>query len=199
MKLVRRGFLMGLMGTALATSGPAFGLSIDQAKAHVQKTIDDLLVLLRQSSNGKSRAPALQKIMESRANVPLWARFSAGRAWREMDKSQQNEFVGAFSQYLAVTYARRFDEYAGDPKVTIGNAIDAGKKGIVVPSPIQMGTNEPVAVEWLVSDRGGRIEVVDLIIEGISLAATQREEINAMLDKRGGDVDVLIADLRTAQ
>ena len=41
--------------------------------------------------------------------------------------------------------------------------------------------------------------MVDLIIEGISLAATQREEINAMLDKRGGDVDVLIADLRTAQ
>ncbi len=199
MNLVRRGFLAGIAGAVLMTSGPAFGLSVDEAKAHVQKTIDDILVLLKQPGSGESRAPQLQQIMENRANVALWAKFSAGRAWREMSDSQQNEYVRAFSQYIALTYARRFDEYAGDPKVTIGNTVDAGKKGIIVSSPIRMGTNEPVAVDWRVSDRGGRVEVVDLIIEGISLAATQREEISAMLDKRGGDINVLIADLRTSK
>lgn len=199
MKLLRRDFLAGVTGTVLLSYGSAFGMSIDEAKAHVQKTVDEILALLKSPSNGKSRAPQLQQIMESRANVPLWARFSAGRAWREMNDAQQNDFVGAFSQYIAVTYARRFDEYAGNPKVTIGKAVDAGRKGIVVSSPIRIDNGEPVLVEWLVSDRGGRIEVVDLIIEGISLAATQREEINAMLDKRGGDINVLIADLRTTK
>lgn len=196
----RRAFLgAGIGMAALAFSAPAQALGTDEAKAHVQKTLNDIIALLKQPGTGESRAPQLQEIMETRANVPLLARFSAGRAWREMEKSQQQEFVQAFSRYIAVTYSRRFDEYSGDPKITIGRTLDAGRKGILVESPIQAPSGEAVAVEWLVSDRGGRTEVVDLIIEGISMAATQREELGAMLDKRGGDVDKLIAHMRTSQ
>lgn len=199
MDITKRGFLLG--GTSLvitAASSSAHALSQREATDHVQKTLNDIVKLLRQSGNGESRAPQLQNIMETRANVPLLARFSAGRAWREMSKSQQTSYTQAFSRYIAVTYSRRFDEYAGDPKVSIGRAIDAGKKGFLVESPISSGDSEPIAVEWLVSDRGGRVEIVDLVIEGISMAATQREEINAMLDRRNGDVDKLIAHLNTA-
>ena len=197
--LFRRTFIAAIIGaTALMASHSADALETDDAKAHVQETLNDILDLLRQPGTGKSRAAQLQSIMESRANVPLLARFSAGRAWREMDKGQQTEFIQAFSRYIAVTYSRRFDEYSGDPKIEIGKTTDAGRKGILVESPISVPNGEPVAVEWLVSDRGGRVEVVDLIIEGISMAATQREEINAMLEKRNGNVDKLIAHLQSA-
>lgn len=183
---------------AVAVSGPAMALDIDDAKNLVSETVNDIFALLRDPGTANNRAEALQAIMEMRSNLPLLAKFSAGRAWREMSDGQKEAFVTAFSRYIAVTYARRFDEYAGDPKVTIGKAIDAGRKGILVASPIRNGSAEPVLVEWLVSDRAGRVEVVDLIIEGISMAASQREEITAMLDKRGGDVDKLIADLEAA-
>lgn len=198
MKITKRGFLLG--GTSLAVAAAtstAHALSESEATDHVRKTLDDIVKLLRQSGNGESRAPQLQSIMETRANVPLLARFSAGRAWREMSKSQQSSYTQAFSRYIAVTYSRRFDEYAGDPKISVGRAIDAGRKGFLVESPIQVPNREPIAVEWLVSDRGGRVEIVDLVIEGISMAATQREEINAMLDRRNGDVDKLISFLNT--
>ncbi len=198
MNITKRDLLVGGVFTAISmTSLPALALSEGDAKAHVEKTLEDIRGLLRQEGNGESRAPQLQAIMENRANVPLLARFSAGRAWREMNKSQQTDYVKAFSQYIAVTYSRRFDEYSGDPNISLGRAIDAGRKGILVESPIAVPNRESIAVEWLVSDRGGRVEIVDLVIEGISMAATQREEINAMLDKRGGDVDKLIAHLRT--
>ena len=114
-----------------------------------------------------------------------------------MNQRQQREYTDAFATYVSVTYSRRFDEYSGDPDISIGKTIDAGRKGILVESPINVPNGEAIAVEWLVSDRGGRVEIVDLVIEGISMAATQREEINAMLDKRGGDVDALIAHLRS--
>lgn len=199
MTITKRGFLVGGASFAFAAvSSKAHALSETEAKAHVQKTLDDIVSLLRESGTGESRAPKLQSIMENRANVPLLARFSAGRAWREMSKPQQDRYTQAFSRYIAVTYSRRFDEYAGDPQVTLGRAIDAGRKGILVESPISVGNGEPIAIEWLVSDRGGRIEIVDLVIEGISMAATQREEINAMLDRRNGDVDKLIAHLNTS-
>ncbi|MEM7211899.1 MAG: ABC transporter substrate-binding protein [Pseudomonadota bacterium] len=199
-KIYRRTFIAACLGAlALTVSAPVKALETSDAKAHVQKTLNDILALLKQPGTGESRAPQLQAIMESRANVPLLARFSAGRAWREMSDDQKDEFVQAFSRYIAVTYSRRFDEYSGDPKIEIGKTIDAGRKGILVESPIVVPNGEPIAIEWLVSDRGGRTEVVDLIIEGISMAATQREEINAMLDKRSGNVDKLIAHLRTTQ
>jgi len=50
-------------------------------------------------------------------------------------------------------------------------------------------------VEWLVSDQPGHPVVADIVIEGVSLLITQREEIGGMLEARGGDVEKLIADL----
>ncbi len=50
-------------------------------------------------------------------------------------------------------------------------------------------------VEWLVSDRPGRVVVADIVIEGISMLVTEREQIAGMLEARGGNVDKLIADL----
>ena len=197
MILRRRHFLaLGAAVAATAGSSVSYALSPEEARAHVQATLDEILSLLREPGSGESRAPKLQAIMERRANMPLLAKFSAGRNWREMSSGDQRDFVSAFSRYISVTYARRFDEYSGDPKILIGKTIDAGRKGILVESPIEVPDREPVAVEWLVSDRGGRIEIVDLIIEGISMAASQREEINAMLEKRNGDVKALIAHLR---
>jgi len=53
-------------------------------------------------------------------------------------------------------------------------------------------------VSFLVSDRSGRDRFFDLVIEGISMRITERTEIGAMLDRRNGDIDALIADLRSA-
>jgi phospholipid transport system substrate-binding protein len=190
--------LAGVAMAAIAGVAPAFALSAEQATAHVQATINDLMTLLRQPSDAASRAPELRRIMETRANLPQIARFSAGRVWREMSPEQQQRFVDAFSGYVAATYSRRFNEYAGNPDIYIGRTIDAGQKGIVVESPIRQQQGAPIAVEWLVSDRGGKVEIVDLIIEGISMATTQREEIAAKFQSRSQDVEALITDLAAA-
>ena len=117
---------------------------------------------------------------------------------REMSNDQKSRFTDAFSHYIAVTYARRFDEYSGDPKIDLGRVRDAGKKGWLVATPINLPNGEQAAVEWLVSDRAGATQVVDLIVEGISMAATQREEIGAKFKRRSNDVEALIRDLKGA-
>jgi phospholipid transport system substrate-binding protein len=203
MLLDRRTLLAGAVaGAGMATlfgGGPAWALSADQARAVVQATIDEIMALLRQPGTTTGRASELRRIIETRGNLPQIAKFSAGRVWREMTPEQQQRFVDAFSHYLAVTYSRQFDEYSGDdPSISLGRAIDAGNKGFLVESPIRQPQGAPIAVEWLVSDRGGRPEIVDLIIEGVSLATTQREEIGAKFQSRGQDVDALITDLAAA-
>ncbi len=196
MSLPRRMMLIGVTAIAAGLNAPiAWALDEQDARSHVEQTIEDLRVLLRTPGAATSRAPELLRIMETRANVPLIAKFSAGRTWREMNDDQQARFVSAFGHYISITYARRFNEYSGDPNISVGRVIDAGRKGFLIQSPIQPPSGPAIIVEWLVSDRGGRVEVVDLIIEGISMATTQREEISAMFAKRGGDIERLIDDL----
>ena len=192
-----RRIFMGLVAGAwlgLGVSG-AQALTEDQARAHVTSTIEQLTTLLKTAGTSASRAPELRRIMEESANMPLIAKFSAGRGWREMNEAQQGRFVEAFAKFVSETYSRRFDEFSGDPEINIGRTIDAGRKGILVETLMSQSNGRPIAVEWLVSDRGGRVEIVDMVVEGISMAATQREEIGAMLDKRNGDVEALISDL----
>ena len=202
MPLNRRTLLAGgVAGAALATlvgTTPAWALTAQQATSHVEATIGELVALLRQPGSAATRAPELRRIIETRGNLPQIAQFSAGRVWREMNAEQQQRFVDAFANYVAVTYSRRFEEYAGNPDIFMGQTIDVGQKGFLVETPIRQAQGEPVSVEWLVSDRGGKVEVNDLIIEGVSMATTQREEIAAKFQSRGGDVEALITDLAAA-
>lgn len=191
----RRAVVIGAASAAALSGLPAWALSDDEARALVTKTIDELKALLRIPGSGESRAPELRRIMESRANMPLIAKFSAGRAWRDMSKDQQTRFTDAFAHSVSVTYARRFDEYSGDPKIELGRTLDAGKKGMLVATPIELPTSETVNVEWLVSDRAGATQIVDIVIEGISMAAQQREEIGAKFERRNNDVEALIRDM----
>ena len=200
MRLNRRGLLAGaIAGAAMSmmalVASPAWALTTEQAKAHVQATVNELVALLQTPGNAASRAPRLKQIMQARSNLPQVAQFSAGRVWREMTPGQQQQYVAAFADYIANTYAQRFSEYAGNPDIRMGRVIDAGQKGVLVETPIHQ-EGKPIAVEWLVSDRGGRVEIIDIIIEGVSMATTQREEIASMFQRRGQDVDALIIGLQ---
>ena len=196
MPLTRRSLLSVLAGAVVAGgAGRALAITVDAARTHVAATVDDLLKILRAADGSPVGVPELRDVMVRRANLPLIAKFCAGRSWRDMNDDQQERYIEAFTHYISVTYARRFNDFAGTPEITIGRIIDAGRKGMLVESPIDMPDGKRYAVEWLVSDRTGKVEIVDLVIEQVSLAATQREEIGAMLDKRGGDVDALIQAL----
>ena len=196
--MTRRSALM--MTVAAVAIGPVDALAIgeDVAKSWVERTIEELKALLRVSGTAASRAPRLRQIMEARANMPLIAKFSAGRTWKEMSAAQQKRFTDAFSHYVAITYSRRFDEYAGDPQIDVSRTRDAGRRGVLVETPIRLPQGDPILVEWLVSDRGGSVQIVDLVIEGVSMAVTQREEIAAMVQRRQGNLDQLISDLAEA-
>jgi len=174
-------------------------LSEDEATAHVQVTINEVSALVDSLGDGDSKARGLLLVMERRAAMPQIARFAAGLSWRSMSDDQKARFVAAFGPFLSATYAGRFQDYAGAKNSAetfkMGRVIDAGRKGMLVKTEIQRAGEASVEVEWLVTDRPGRVVIADIVIEGISMLVTEREEIGGMLEARGGDVDKLITDL----
>ena len=59
-----------------------------------------------------------------------------------------------------------------------------------------MGPQQAVAVDWQISERSGQARVVNLVIEGVSMLATERAEVGAMLEASRGNVDGVIGQLR---
>lgn len=195
-----RGALVWCLALFLSSAGTAQALDEAAARQHVDATIEDILQLIVDSPEAPAIAARLLQIVERRASVRQVARFAAGRHWTAMSESEQADFTRAFSHYLAATYAENFRRFEGSVdelrrQVRVRGTRDAGTKGVVVRTEILQHGGPPIAVDWLVSDRTGRVEVADLIVEGISMAITQREVVGAMLDARGGDVALFVRDL----
>ena len=105
--------------------------------------------------------------------------------------------MAAFQHYLARRYGKQFREYR-NARIAVTGARDGGKAGVLVSSRVVRPGQEDIAVDWQISDRSGRTRVVNLIIEGVSLLASERAQVGAMLDAQRGSIDGLIAQLNAA-
>ncbi|MEC7257936.1 MAG: ABC transporter substrate-binding protein, partial [Pseudomonadota bacterium] len=99
----------------------------------------------------------------------------------------------AFQGYIANKYGRRFREFIGG-KVEVTSARQI-KNGYEIRSTAKLQGQAPFDVTFLVSDKSGRDLFYNMFIEGVNLLLTERTEIGAMLDRRKGNIDQLIADI----
>jgi len=88
----------------------------------------------------------------------------------------------------------RFSEYGGQ-EIEVRKARPEGKKDILVSSAIVGGDGPEIDVDWRVRYSAGKYQVIDVVVEGVSMALTQRSEFASVIQRGGGSVDVLIAHL----
>jgi len=208
MSILRRTLIFAVAALpSIAFGGPVRALETDAAWRHVDGTIEAILALIVANRPRDQIAAELTRIIEQRTALPQLARFTVGPSWRSMTEAQRARFTDTFARYISFIYAGHFRRFEGTVEdlraaVHILRAEDAGAKGILVHSEIRPTGKTPISIDWLVSDRSGKVAVSDVVVEGISMAVTQREIIGAMLEARHGDIDRLIADLeaeRTGQ
>ncbi|MEM8697645.1 MAG: ABC transporter substrate-binding protein [Pseudomonadota bacterium] len=185
---------------ALSMFKPASALEPSAAKSHVEAAIDDIVQLMSSGGSTDVIAGGLAAVMERRLSMPSVARFVLGRSWRDLDADQKGRFTKAFTGSIARLYARRFAEFDVEEAtlrqtIFLLGAEDAGRKGVLVKTEIRPPGLPIVRMDYLVSDRSGKTAIVDVVIEGVSTAITQRDIIAGMLEAEGGNVDALIATL----
>ena len=105
-------------------------------------------------------------------------------------------FTKAFQIYISRKYGRRFREFIGG-RIEVTDAHPL-KSYFEVISTAHLKGEAPFEVRWHVSDKAGKSLFFNIIIEGVNMLASERTEIGAMLDKRKGDIDALIADLQNS-
>ncbi len=184
----------GAAALIMPTQGAA--LSAPAAQELVTRLVADVNAVI---GSGKSEAGMLadfSKILDRYADVPTIARACLGVDARSASASEIAAYTPAFSNYIAAKYGRRFREFIGGD-ITVQGAKPV-KSWIEVETTVMLRGRSPLRMDWHVSDRSGRTAFFNFIIEGINMLLTERAEIGAMLDRQGGDMRKLTAELNAA-
>jgi phospholipid transport system substrate-binding protein len=195
-KVSRRGFILTATAAFTVLSSPAFALTDAQAKTLVDKAVNDINKVIASGKPLSSMIRDFEKIFSKYADVNVIARSALGPDARSLSSSQSRAYTKAFQGYIARKYGKRFNEFVGG-KIEV-KGVRKVKSFHEVQAVARLRGQSPFAVNFLVSDKSGSSKFFDLIIEGISLRLSEKAEIGAMLDRRKGDINGLIADLKKA-
>lgn len=192
----RRAFLASaLASTALAVLPlPALALTEAQARGLVDNLVGEINRVIASGKSESAMIRDFEKLFVRYADVPIMARYALGSDARRASRAQLSAFTDAFQGYIATKYGRRFREFVGG-KVVVKSSRKI-KPGYEIRAIADLQGQAPFEVTFLVSDKSGKNLFFNMFIEGVNLLLTERTEIGAMLDRRKGNIDQLIADLR---
>ena len=192
---MRRTLLVAACFLILAVALPARPAA---AAADPAAVITDLgnqaLEVLGSKVGPNQRVARFRQLFSADFDVPGIARFVLGRYWRVATAAQQQEFVRLFADYIAIAYSNRLAEYSGETMRVIGSRAD--QDGSIVSSEIVRANGPPAKVDWRLTRANGNYKISDVVVEGVSMAVTQRSEFASVIQRNGGQVEGLIAALR---
>jgi phospholipid transport system substrate-binding protein len=141
------------------------------------------------------RLARFRQLFHADFDGPGIARFVLGRYWRNASEQEQQEFLKLFEDYVVFVYGTRLSNFSGETfKIRGTRTDDAGT--VVSTDIISPGGEAPIKVDWrLISDKGA-FKINDVIIEGISMLATQRSEFASVIQRHGGQVSGLLELMR---
>ncbi|MGE3944127.1 MAG: phospholipid-binding protein MlaC [Alphaproteobacteria bacterium] len=134
-----------------------------------------------------------RQLLESNFDLAGISRFVLGPYARSMSPAAQQQFEPLFRDYLTRVYVTRLSRYADAPFRVTGSRPWGGET--VVTSQVYAG-GSPAELDWHVQNRNGRFLVTDVVVGGVSMKATQRSEFASIIQRNGGQPDVLVAVLR---
>lgn len=195
--LSRRLMIVGMALALVLPAGAAFAQKRDEAAVgFVQKMGDVALTeLTGKNISAKEREARVRELLRKNFDVNAIGRFALGKHWNTANEAQRKEYLSLFEDMIVRTYAQRFGEYAGQQfKVSSAKAIS--DRDSIVSSQVVQKDGPPVAVDWRVRNNGGNLKVIDVFIENVSMAITQRSDFDAVIQRGGGKVEALLESLR---
>lgn len=196
--LCRRSFLASVAAGAVLSLAPmpVLALSEGQAQGLVDALVTDINQVIASGKSENAMLTEFERIFVKYADVAIMARYTLGADARSASSSQIRSFTQAFQGYIARKYGRRFREFIGG-RLEFKSSRQI-KNGFEVRNIAFLKGESPFEVTFLVSDKSGKLLFYNMFVEGVNMLLTERTEIGAMLDQRGGDLNRLIRDLQAA-
>lgn len=167
-----------------------------KAKSFIDKMGSDAISFLDDKSISQSqKQDKFRVLLNQNFDMNTIGRFALGKNWRSASESQQKEYLNLFEDMVVRVYSSRFNDYNGQ-NFKVASARDIGKSDILVTSYIVPPSGSKVQVDWRVRNKNGSYKVIDVIIEGVSMSLTQRSDFSNVIQRGGGNIEVLLNHLR---
>lgn len=189
----RRDVVIGLTAAGLLAPLPALALTEARARQLVDSVVADVNTVIASGKPESAMYRDFERIFAQYSDTAYIAAYALGADARRASAAQKQAFSRAFQTYVARKYGKRFREFIGG-RLEV-KRVRQVKKWYEVDTTAFLQGQSPFEVTFHVSDRTGRDLFFNMFIEGVNMLLTERTEIGSLLDRRRGDIDLLIADL----
>jgi phospholipid transport system substrate-binding protein len=198
MTMIRKFCTVLFLAAAVFAAAPAVAADADPAASAFMQRLGATAIqeLTDPAVPLAERQARFRALLKQNFDMAAVSRFVLGRYWRSASEAQRTEFQHLFEDFIVASYSARFGEYRGDAFKVVGSSIDNGGVTIVHSRIDLPASSEQVRVDWRLRGTNGDFAIVDIVVEGVSMAVTQRSEFASVIQSRGG-VDGLIDALRT--
>jgi phospholipid transport system substrate-binding protein len=193
--MMRRFFSAAALVAAIALgAGIPRGAAASDPGAFISQLGSEAIQVLGPSVSASDRLARFREIFRNDFDVPGIGQFVLGRYWRAATPAEQQEFLGLYQEYIVEAYSARLGAYGGEPFRVTGTR--GGGDNIVVASQIIQKSGAPIEVDWYLADEGGTLKITDVYVGGVSMKVTERDEFASVIQRNGGQVGALLAQLR---
>lgn len=188
--------IVAVLAFAGASSTTARAAEVDEAAGFVHELGQQAIaVIAADQLSDAERSARLRQLFKSKFEVALIGRFVLGRYWGKATEGQREEYALLFEDFIVATYASRLARYTGESMTVEGARLD-GENSAIVDSRLARSESEILTLRWHLQRDDAGWSVVDLVIEGISMAVTQRAEFASVIRGNGGGVEGLLSAMR---
>ena len=162
----------------------------------VQKTVDDASDVLNKKLSKEEKIEKLKIIAENSVDIKGIGYYSLGSHRKTITKKKKEEYFIIFKQYFLKSFSSRLAQYT-DPKILVDSQKKLNEKYTMVSSVLLATAKRPeVKINWrVVTKNPDNPLIIDVIIEGVSLAKVQREEFNSIIQNNDNNIDALLKNL----
>ena len=162
----------------------------------IEEIVDEAKSILNSSVSKEEKAEKLSVIALETVDVKGIGYYTLGKKRKEITPDQLKKYEELFQKYFLKTFTSRLTDYS-DPKISVLSAEKVSEKYTIVKTILLKTSKKPeVKIDWRVYTKDPNKPLIrDLIIEGLSLARTQKEEFTSILSTNNNDINALFARL----
>jgi len=180
----------------LCLTQKSFGYSSDP-KQFITEIVNEAKSILIETNSKEFKTQKLSELALETVDIKGVGFYSLGKYRKSLNEEQLTEYLSLFEKYFLKSFTSRLTDYS-NPKIDVLSVEVVNDKYTIVKSVLLATDKKPeVKIEWRVYTKNPEKPLIrDLIIEGLSLARTQKEEFSSVIETNAGDVTKLFITLK---
>ena len=162
----------------------------------ISEIVNEASIILSSSDPVESKIIKLNNIAERSVDIDGISMYALGKYRKVINEDQKRKYKKLFKSYFLKSFSSRLVDYS-DPKINVVKEKKINEKYTIVTTVLQATSQNPqIMIDWRIYTKNPERPLIrDLIVEGLSLARTQKEEFKSIIQNNNGDINYLFKSL----